>query len=287
MIDKILYQQHVMWYESNMMNEMLDSLQQALKFTTIPVEIVLCLNSQTYLETPIEGNASDMFNVFLSHPVLKNAEIIYKTDEDEFYNIGDWRREIYLKDYKYTVWGESDCLIPEDYFYILSNLNIQEPHTLSFASRIMWDDTWTVVEHEDLRKFPNLDNQKPSYPELAPYRYYDYISINELNEFNNKYDIKVEQLPINKIDGSLFVLSGNLPEPFIAPKLHFVREDMCAEMFFRKKHIPQYCVTTRLKGHNYHHLMKRTNTKSTRDDNNYRNMENLSHQIINDFIQIN
>ena len=108
----ILYQQHIMWYESEMLNETLDSLQIALKYSTLPIDLEFCLNSQTYIETPIKGKPEDMFEKFKNHPILKNAKIIYKTDNDPFYNIGDWRREIYSNKHKYTVWGESDCLVP-------------------------------------------------------------------------------------------------------------------------------------------------------------------------------
>lgn len=280
----ILYQQHIMWYESEMLNETLDSLQASLLHSTLPVKLKFCLNSQTYLEKPKEGNAEDMFKQFLNHPTLKDAEIIYKTDEDDFYNIGDWRREVYNYNFKYTVWGESDCLIPEDYFYILSNLDIEEPHILSLASRKCWDETWTIVEHEDLQKYPNLNNQIPTHEELAPFRYYDCISLQELNDFNNKYDIIIKQLPFCKVDGSLLALSNNLPTPFIAHDLHFVREDTCAEMFFQKKQIPQFCITTRIKGHNYYHPKKRMNTMSSRNDSEYISMAQNSNSIISKFL---
>ena len=59
-----------------------------------------------------------MFKKFLNHPVLENTTLIHKTDKDNFYNIGDWRREQY-NEYGYTIWGESDCLMPDDMFYIL------------------------------------------------------------------------------------------------------------------------------------------------------------------------
>jgi len=273
-----------MWYESKIVNEILDSLQAALIYSSVPVELVICLNSQTYLEKPIDGKSEDMFNEFLSHPILKDAKIIHKTDDHPFYNIGDWRREIYNTNAKYTVWGESDCLIPNDYFYILSNLDISEPHTLSCASRIMWDDSWTCVEHNDLKQYPNLDNQKPSNEELKPFRYYDRITLDQLNEFNDKYDISIIKLDNNKIDGSLLALSGNLPTPFIAPDMNFIQEDTCAALFFQKYQIPQYHLATRIKGHNYYHPNKRVNTISTREDIEYKQMAEKSKRSLNKFI---
>jgi hypothetical protein len=273
-----------MWYESKMINETLDSLQNALHYSSLPVDLKFCLNMQTYLETPIDGDPEDMFKEFLNHPVLKKAEIIYKTNKDPFYNIGDWRREIYLNDYKYTIWGESDCLIPEDYFYILSNIEINEPHILTLSSRVMWDNSWTIVEHVDLQSYPNLDNQNPSYNELFPYRYYDYIDNNEINKFNNQFNIEIIKLDTWKVDGSLLSLSGGLPYPFIAPDMNFIEEDTCAAHFFSKKNIPQYHISTRIKGHNYYHPLKRTNTNSIRDNDIYKKYANLSKQSMIKFL---
>jgi hypothetical protein len=69
-----------MWYESKMLNETLDSLQCALQNCPVPIDLEFCFNSQTYIETPIEGESKDMFNEFINHPVLKNAKILYKKE---------------------------------------------------------------------------------------------------------------------------------------------------------------------------------------------------------------
>lgn len=273
-----------MWYESEMIEENLNSLEQALKHTIEPVTIQLCVNTQTYLEKPIEGDSCDIIHKIIHHPISEQAGINFKYDDEQFFNIGDWRRRQYFPEAKYTVWGESDCLIPEDYFYILSNLKIEEPHILSLSSRIMWDDSWTDVEHENLRQYSNLDNQKPSNEELAPFRYYDYIDQAALNKFNEQSEIKVSKLSSWKVDGALLALSGNLPYPFIPSDMHFVREDTCAEQFFRKHNIPQYHIDTRLKGHNYYHPRKRVNTLSTRTDAEWKELENQSTQAMLKFL---
>ena len=78
-------------------------------------------------------------------------------------------------------------MIPEDYFYILSNLDIEEPHILSLASRKCWDQTWSIVEHDKLQSLSivNLDNSNYK-EEYFPFRYFDRINQQQLNEFNNK-----------------------------------------------------------------------------------------------------
>lgn len=274
MKNKLLYQQHIMWYESKMINETLDSLQQAISVSDVDVDLKFCLNSQTYLETPIQGNSEDMFGEFINHPILKNAEIIYKTDSDTFYNIGDWRREIYDSTYKYTIWGESDCLIPVDYFYILSNLEINESHYITLASRKMWDVTWNIVEHVDIRNYLN-SNETP-YTAPFPLNSSDVISQLELDSYNIKFPIEIVKLNTNKIDGALVALSSNVPTPFISPNMHFAKEDTCAESVFKIKNIPQYLIQTRIKGHNYGHSLKRTNTNNSRNDSIYKKYQSES-----------
>ena len=260
-----------MWYESKMLNETLDSLQSALQNSKLEVDLWFCLNSQTELEKPIEGKAEDMFQEFINHPVLKGAKIVYKTDNDPFYNIGDWRREVYDKEYKYTVWGESDCLIPQDFFYILSEINLEPPHLLSFASRKMWDDSWDCVEHKDLLQYPRTE-QNP-YQAPQPLNSSDVITQKELDEFNSRFDIEIYQNSTIKVDGSLLCLSSDIDFPFIPEDMHFVREDYCAETIFRMKHLSQYVVKTRIKGHNYGHPLKRTNTEAKRSDGLFKQYE--------------
>ena len=286
----ILFQMHIMYYESAMINETFDSIQQALLYSKEEVKIRLCLNSQTYIESPDEGTPEEMFNQFKDHPIFKQAEIVYKTDQDSFYNIADWRREEYDTAAKYTVWGESDCLLPLDFFHILESLDIPERHILTFASRPMWDNSWDSVTHRDLQGYSKPcqcgDVHRKDCIELleAPYKYKDIITQSQLDEFNSQSDIEIEQVPL-KIDGSLLCISAKMEAPFIAPNMHFVREDSCAENFFRIKNIPQVCVKTRLKGHNYWHPLKRTNTSNTRDDKVFKQYAEKSQQSMINFLQ--
>ncbi len=259
-MNKILYHMHIMWYESKMLNETLDSIQNALKYSTIPVEFFFVLNSQTYWEKPLVGNASDMFDQFKNHPVFKIATVIEKTDNDPLYNVGDLRRECYNKDYKYTVWGESDSLLPEDFFYILENTNIEEKHALTFASRKMWDETWTHVEHIDLRK--RMLNTVEEF-----LRNDVQLNQKQLDEFNSQHLVLIDQIDqgFQKIDGSTVCVSGGFDVPFVSEQGCF-GEDTSFEFYLKIKQIPQYLVSTRIKGHNYKHADKRTNTDAKRTD---------------------
>ena len=276
-----LFQMHVMWYESEMVSETLDSIQNALSHVIGKVEIEICLNSQTYIEKPKTGRPEEMFDVFMSHPLMKRAKITYKTDDDDFYNIADWRREKYSND-GYTVWGESDCLLPYDFFFILEQLQLSgsiiDPHTLSFSSRKMWDETWNEVEFNGLDKF--------TYDELwdNPLHRKTRITQSELDSINDKQiEPEIVKLNNNKIDGAIFVLSDGLPD-FIPDEMHFAREDTCAQIVFEKNEVPQYHIRNRLKGHNYFHPNKRTNTEATREDNIFKKYEKESINAMNSFI---
>lgn len=290
----IVYQVHHMWYETAMINECWNSIMAAKRAApNVEVKVKICLNQQTYVEEPSEGmNVRDFFTKHLDHSLFKDklTEVTIKTDEHPFYNIADWRREVYDPEAKYTVWGETDTILPRDIFAILDSVNINVPHALTFAGRPMWDNTWDVVTHEKLLGYTKpcqcFDKHKEGCIELldAPFKYKDYINQEQLDKFNDESgDIKIQQVPW-KIDGSTVCLSGGIETPFIAPGMHFVREDTCLEYFLRKKNIPQVCVTTRLKGHNYKHPSKRTGTFSTRDDKVFKKYANESIAAMQNFL---
>jgi len=270
-----------------MINETLDSLEQSIKNSETPIDLIICLNSQTYIEKPEPGiDITRVFDTFLNHPVLKNATIIKKTDSDEFYNIGDWARDIYGSnyDYRYIVWGESDCLVPEDYFFLLERINIKEPHVLSLSNRKMWDASWDELEHPWIHKYPRLG--PPERPEQAPvpYNCTDYITIEQLNKFNAQFEPYVLRMNNQKIDGCMTALSKGLPLNFIHPDLHIGGHDYYFEIFLKKNNIPQYCIHTRLKGHNQVHPNKRVGTNTTRGSAEYLFYKNQCDNLIMNLI---
>lgn len=290
----ILYQVHHMWYETAMISECWDSVLAALRAApNVDVKIEICLNKQTYVEKPNEGMKVDnFFSKHLDHSLFKDSRtsITIKTDDDPFYNIADWRREVYDADAKYTVWGETDTILPRDFFAILDKVEIEQQHVLTFAGRPMWDNSWDVVTHERLRGYSKPCQCSPDHKEDCielleePYKYKDYINQEQLDEFNDESgDIKLEQVPW-KIDGSTVCISKGFETPFIAPGMHFVREDTCFEYYIRKKEIPQVCVITRLKGHNYKHPSKRTGTFATRNDDVFKRYATDSMHAMNSFI---
>ncbi len=290
----ILLQIHHMWYETALIEECWDSIVNALRNAPdVDVRIEICFNEQTYIEKPsINATPRQMFDKHSGHTLLTkyNPKITFKTDDDPFYNIADWRREIYDPKAKYTVWGETDCLMPRDFFAILNQVEIDQPHLLTFASRPMWDNSWDVVTHEKLQGYSKPcecgDNHKEDCIELldAPLKYKDTITQKELDTFNDESgDINLQQVPL-KIDGSLVCISKGMQTPFIAPGMHFVREDFCLEQVSRIRNIPQVCVTSRLKGHNYKHPRKRTGTLASRNDEIFQKYANESQMEMAQFL---
>lgn len=291
----ILFQLHHMWYESNMIDECWHSILQALRAAPeADVKIKICFNLQTYVEQPTDLEPKKMLEKFDSHPLMQDykPEVTIKTNDEPFYNIADWRREEYDKDAKYTVWGESDCLLPIDFFHILNVVEIKGPHILTFAGRPMWDNSWDIVTHERLLGYSKPcqcpeNNHKDDCIELLdkPFKYKDYITQKQLDKFNNESGpINIKSVPL-KIDGSLVCISSGHVTPFIAPGMHFVREDTCFEQVSRIRNIPQLCVTSRLKGHNYWHPNKRSGTNATRNDEIFKKYAAESQQAMSEFIQ--
>ena len=283
-----------MWYEYQMINECLNSVQNALELAQEEVRLRVCLNRQTYLEKyDYRFDHNDPLRELVNHPLYSRIEFIEKNDAHPFYNIADWSRDEYYPDAKYNVWGETDTIMPREFFRILEMINVDVPHVLSFASRPMWDNSWDVVTHEALQGYSKPcqcpeDNHRADCIELldAPWKYKDLITQDELDKFNEGREITIQQVPL-KVDGSLLCLSGDLPHPFIPEDMHFVREDTCAQEFFRSKGISQLCVKSILKGHNYKHPNKRVGTSATRDDEVFKQYAEQSQRAMMNFLTVN
>lgn len=273
---KLIYAVHIMWYEYAMIKEHFASIKQAMQFTNLPVKLIVCANLQTYIEQPENTSSINMFMDVLNTELQQfdNKELLIKTGEDPFYNIGDFRRDVRNQN-GYTIWGEIDCLVPKTYFGILESLMYDEtifthPHVVTLSSRKMWDNTWTPVEHLSLQ--PILEKDTPK-----PFHHNDYITQNELDEFNDAFEPSIVTLYETKLDGALVALHPQLPL-LIPYDMHFAREDYIAQVVLRMYGIPQYHLTTVLKGHNYKHPEKRKNTMSSRDDSIYKDYERRSYE---------
>lgn len=274
----ITYAVHIMWYEVELVEEHFASVVRAMQHTNLPVKLVVCANMQTYIEQPTDMEVYNQFTktVLACLPDLADIDFFVKTNTDTFYNIGDFRREV-RSDTGYVVWGEVDCLLPRIHFAVLESLLndadiTSAPHVVTLASRKMWDNTWTAVEHIALQPIPE-------YAIQSPFHHNHHISQVELDTFNEQHgQPELIQVTPVKLDGALVAFYGQMPQ-LIPDDMHFAREDFIAQLALAHHKIPQYHLTNVLKGHNYKHPAKRTNTGASRDDNIYKQYEQQSYAV--------
>lgn len=284
---KIVYQMHITWFETSMAAEVLQSVDNAVKLTDFPVEIVLCFNTQTKYDTPIQGKPEDMFNILMEMDIVKRSKVVWKTDKDSFYNVGDWRRDHYDPK-NITIWGESDCLIPLSYFYYVEHTfrTIQTyPFVLTVRQKKMWDSSWQPTEHEafqqlTLEQVRAINNCFVTGEGLLTYE--------QLNKFNDSFQNKhtVIRTDLYKGDGALVCISPDMPTPFIDPAIKVFGEDTYFFSYCNIKKIPIYTITNYIKGHNTGHPLKRINhyrtDKQTKEFNEfYTTMQQLTISCIN------
>jgi hypothetical protein len=277
----ILYQMHVAWFETEMALETLQSVEEAIKNTNLSVKVKLCFNKQTRFDTPINKSIDDMFISLLENDLVKQSEIIWKTDEDEFYNVGDWRRECYDPK-NITIWGESDCLVPDTYFGYVESIfssSINFPFIVTIKQKKMWDESWKPTEHEAFQPF-TLDQTRAINNKFVTGE--GYLSLEELNTFNNSFSDKhsVEISQYYKGDGALICLSPDMPTPFIDPKLHMCGEDTYFFNFCNIKKIPLYSISYYMKGHNTKHPLKRTNHSKSEEQKHQFNLFDEQMRIV-------
>lgn len=262
---KIVYQMHISWFETEMALETIQSMLEAAEHTSIPVEVNLCLNAQTYLEEPITGTSIEMFDCITSHPKFPEWKVVWKTDEDSFYNVGDWRRDCYDSE-NLTVWGESDCLVPEIYFAYVESIYKQlpttSPYIVTLQQKKMWDSSWKPTEHTALQDF-SLEQVRAINNKLVTGE--GFLNLEELNNFNRAFQqqVKFTQTQYYKGDGALVYLSPGMPTPFIAEGLHMCGEDTYFFNYCAIKEIPMYMIEGLMKGHNTGHPKKRMNYSQT------------------------
>ena len=142
----------VQWYESDMIQDYVESLSTAVEL----------YDGQVIVDFVIVGN-QDLEKCVSTEQHTKCIEKIKTvcsfgnvTYTDNLYTIADYRREFnskYCNRADVLMWGESDSLIPKQTFNILHNLHqmsVQNEHPkylAFFGTCKMWDESWKCVEH--------------------------------------------------------------------------------------------------------------------------------------------
>lgn len=218
---------HITFYEIEMFEDFINGLINLLDQVQNKENIFLdfCFNISEFFEK-IDTNKIhlDILNQKFNIGIEKikslgyiNIKCITKTNNDEIYNIADYRRDFnynYCKKVDFLMWGETDSFFPRESFKVLESLkdytnnNNIHKYILSWSERKMWDESWKVTEHVDFENIPFFDT-----PEQVDNENYakSALSIEKMNLINSKtteLDVRIINYP--KIDGSCLVISSDL-----------------------------------------------------------------------------
>ena len=271
----------VQWYEIEIIEEYIDSLEDAISEYDGEVLLDFTFITNQDLEKIENIDMTDIIARWRKIVISLNNKGYKVQDRFEYrlHTIADYRREFntnYCDRVDVLIWGESDALIPKQMFGILNNLHQMSlknnnPKYLSFFGTCkMWDNTWKPLEHPD---FTN----KPFYSEPEDFKPNHWWSLrytmtkDEMNKINNKTDeLDVQIMPQHKFNGCGLVISSEVIKAGVnIPKsVFFVHEDS-AFMFMTNKvlgNIPQYVIKNILLVHNRNHPNKRMYIKDERKD---------------------
>jgi hypothetical protein len=282
MINKNRFTMQISWKDVKVVNETLTSIENAYKYSTVPTEFILILNGQTknYMDTPI-NDPEEQWIHFMSHPFVKHCEIVHITDKDPIFGPPCVKREFSIKN-GLNYWGDADCLLPLEYFYISETFDKQcktRPYILTFAARKMWGG-WEPIEHCSIQNIKNEDI-KDGFMRFA-----DPISLETLYAFNEKWGdptiitipFVVPGQPLNTIESPASVLSDQMPDNLYCPDLLIGHDDYCLQWSRLYHKIPQYHVTNILKGHH--------NTSPLKDYNIVRDYTGYRCNMFNDRLNL-
>ena len=271
---------HVMFYEIKILHELIQSYKNAIDLVenkeNVTFELFFNMSEAfEYLDTE-QITKSDLLSEFnnicnqLKNEGYPVSKIIY--DDIKPYTIGSYRRDLNDKgceNHDFIIWGETDCWFPREMFHCIegvsnyaSTQNINR-YCITFAMRKMWDDSWTVLEHNKFTSLPfinDLDSKDPSC-------IWSYMTIDKMNEINSEteeIDLKIIDHP--RFDGSCLVISSDLIQNGInIPKSCWAcGEDTSLQTMIKLvmgTSYKQFIVKNILKAHNRNHPYKREYVK--------------------------
>jgi hypothetical protein len=268
----------VMFYELDAIKDFVSSLKSATSFIenkeNITVEFLLNLSEYSEkIDTSItKDELIELYNNNCIKP-LDGLNIITKIydDSDKLYSIGSYRRDLnynYCLTHDFIVWGESDCMMPEQYFDVLETTsnyaksNNINRYCLTFAVRKMWDNSWKVLEHNLFTNnvFKQADDPSCKNDKSSIWYYMNQSEMNDINNQADEYDIKIIDQP--KFDGSLLTISNDLllNGINIPPAVQGTGEDTSFQDMIKVimgTSYKQFVIKNILKVHNRNHPNKR------------------------------
>ena len=262
----------VQWYESEIIEEYIESLREAINEYDAEVIVDFTIVANEDLEKCVSKEQKDKCINKIGSMLLgfDNVRHIQK-----LHTIADYRRRFnvrYCDKVDVLMWGESDALIPKQTFNVLDSLHkqsikINNPKYLAFFGTCkMWDDTWKPLEHPDFTVKPFIENDYDNWWSLK----YT-MTKDEMNKINDKTEeLEVITLPQHKFNGCGLVISSEVIRAGvnIPRSVFFVHEDS-AFMWMTNKvlgNIPQYVIKNILLVHNRNHPDKRMYIEGERKD---------------------
>ena len=268
----------VMFYELDAIKDFVSSLKSATSFIknkeNITVEFLLNLSEYSEkIDTSItKDELIELYNNNCIKP-LDGLNVITKIYDDSYklYSIGSYRRDLnynYCLTHDFIVWGESDCMMPEQYFDVLETTsnyaksNNINRYCLTFAVRKMWDNSWKVLEHNLFTNnvFKQADDLSCKDDKSSIWYYMSQSEMNNINNQADEYDIKIIDHP--KFDGSLLTISNDLllNGINIPPAVQGTGEDTSFQDMIKVimgASYKQFVIKNILKVHNRNHPNKR------------------------------
>ena len=252
----------VQWYECDIIEEYVDSLNDAIEQYDgqVIVDFTVVMNQD--LEKCI---SEEQMNKCIEkiESICNFGNVRYTSD---LHTIADYRR-LFNTDYcdqvDVLIWGESDAILPKQMFTILDNLhqmslqNNNPKYLAFFGTCKMWDNSWRPIEHNDFTDKPFIEGDSDNWWSLR----YD-MTKDEMNKINEKVDeLDVRVVSPHKFNGCGLVISSEVIKSGVnIPKsVFFVHEDS-AFMWMTNKvlgNIPQYVIKNILLVHNRKHMNKR------------------------------
>lgn len=251
----------VQWYESEIINEYISTLNKAINNYDgeVIVDITVCVNQELEKAESIQKLKECI------RKISKDTKPFNINIEYGIHTIADYRREFnenFCEKADVLIWGESDMLVPSQTFTILDGLHKQSPvpkYVATFGICKMWDDSWKALEHPDFTDKPFIEND---YDNFWSVKYT--MSATEMEEINGRtIQPEVNIMPQHKFNGCGLVISSEVIKAGVnIPKsVFFVHEDTAFMLMTQKVlgNIPQYVIKNILAVHNRNHPLKRSN----------------------------
>jgi len=270
----------VMFYELDAIKDFVASIISATSNIenkeNITIEFLLNLSEYSEKIDQDQISKEQLIDLFMQTCIspLKGMNVVYNIYDDstKLYSIGSYRRDLnynYCLTHDYIVWGESDCMMPEQYFISVETISDyakqQNTHRycITFAIRKMWDASWSPLEHV---MFENESFYQSTAPECSttPSSIWYYMKQNEMNAINDlAEDIDLRIIDYPRFDGSLLTISADLllTGINIPPAVQGTGEDTAFQNMISTlmgNTYKQYIVKNILKVHNRNHPNKRS-----------------------------